>query len=91
MEWLCRLVTPPGGLVLDPFTGSGSTGCAAVRQGFRFVGCELDPHYAAIAERRIRIATHAPKAKGLGSLERGDDVAEGQLGLFEALDSSRGM
>jgi DNA modification methylase len=55
MRWLCRLVTPPGGLVLDPFTGSGSTGRAAIAEGMRFVGIELDPEYAAIAEARIRI------------------------------------
>lgn len=53
MRWLCRLVTPPGGLILDPFTGSGSTGCAAVAEGFRFVGCELNDDYAEIARRRI--------------------------------------
>lgn len=53
MRWLCRLVTPPNGLVLDPFTGSGSTGCAAVLEGFRFVGVEREPEYAAIAEKRI--------------------------------------
>lgn len=54
MRWLCRLVTPPAGLVLDPFTGSGSTGRAAIAEGMRFVGIELDPAYAAIAEARIR-------------------------------------
>jgi len=53
MRWLCRLVTPPGGLILDPFTGSGSTGCAAALEGFRFVGIEQSPEYAAIAEARI--------------------------------------
>jgi DNA modification methylase len=53
MRWLCRLVTPPGGLILDPFTGSGSTGCAAVLEGFRFLGIEREPEYVAIAERRI--------------------------------------
>lgn len=54
MRWLCRLVTPPGGLVLDPFTGSGSTGRAAIAEGMRFTGIELDPDYARIAEARIR-------------------------------------
>ena len=54
MAWLWRLVTPPGGLVLDPFTGSGSTGIAALRGGFRFVGGEIDPEYAEIARARIR-------------------------------------
>lgn len=53
MAWLCRLVTPPGGLVLDPFMGSGTTGIAAVREGFRFIGIERDPDYARIAELRI--------------------------------------
>lgn len=53
MAYLCRLVTPPGGVVLDPFMGSGSTGKAAVREGFRFVGCELSPEYLAIARARI--------------------------------------
>lgn len=53
MSWLCKLVTPPGGLILDPFAGSGTTGIAALREGFRFVGIERDEVYAAIARRRI--------------------------------------
>lgn len=53
MRWLCRLVTPPNGLVLDPFTGSGTTGCAAVLESFRFIGCEKEAEYVAIAEKRI--------------------------------------
>ena len=53
MAYLCRLVTPPGGIVLDPFMGSGSTGKAAIREGFSFIGCELSPEYAAIAQARI--------------------------------------
>jgi site-specific DNA-methyltransferase (adenine-specific) len=53
MAYLCRLVTPPGGTVLDPFMGSGSTGKAAMREGFNFIGCELDADYVAIAEARI--------------------------------------
>jgi DNA modification methylase len=53
MVYLCRLVTPPGGVVLDPFMGSGSTGKAAVREGFRFIGIEMDADYLAIAEARI--------------------------------------
>lgn len=54
MRWLCRLVTPPGGLVLDPFTGSGTTGCAAALEGFDFFGIEKDPEYVKIAVARIR-------------------------------------
>ena len=53
MQYLCRLITPAGGTVLDPFMGSGSTGKAAVREGFDFVGCELDADYYAIATARI--------------------------------------
>lgn len=56
MRWLVRLVTPAGGLVLDPFTGSGSTGKAAVLEGCRFVGCELTAEYVPIAEARIAAA-----------------------------------
>jgi len=54
MRYLCRLVTPVGGLVLDPFMGSGSTGKAAVLEGFRFVGIEREPDYVEIANARIR-------------------------------------
>ena len=53
MAYLCRLVTPPGGLVLDPFMGSGSTGKAAMREGFRFIGIDMTPEYVAIAQARI--------------------------------------
>jgi DNA modification methylase len=60
MRWLCRLVTPPGGLVVDPFAGSGSTGVAAALEGFAFVGCELDSGHVAIAEARIGHAKTSP-------------------------------
>ena len=53
MRWLVRLVTPPGGVVLDPFTGSGSTGCACALEGFDFLGIDLDPSYCEIARQRI--------------------------------------
>jgi len=53
MKYLIKLVTPQGGKVLDPFCGSGSTGCAAVELGYEFVGCELDPAYVNIALTRI--------------------------------------
>lgn len=53
MAYLLRLVTPPGGVALDPFMGSGSTGKAAMREGFQFIGCEIDEQYAAIARARI--------------------------------------
>jgi site-specific DNA-methyltransferase (adenine-specific) len=53
MDWLCRLVTRPGGVILDPFMGSGSTGVAAIAGGFDFVGCEIEPEYVEIARARI--------------------------------------
>jgi DNA modification methylase len=53
MKYLIRLITPPGGTVLDPFNGSGSTGCAAVELGMTYIGCELDKNYVEIARRRI--------------------------------------
>ena len=53
MTYLCRLITPANGIVLDPFMGSGSTGVAAQLEGFRFVGMEMDSEYFKIAEARI--------------------------------------
>lgn len=64
MRYLCRLVTPPAGLVLDPFTGSGSTGKAAVLEGFRFVGVEREPEYAEIAKARISHAEQKSISRG---------------------------
>lgn len=68
MRWLVRLVTPTGGLVLDPFTGSGTTGIAAHLEGCRFLGIEREPAYVAIARARIKaeadqgtLALGAPK------------------------------
>jgi site-specific DNA-methyltransferase (adenine-specific) len=58
MQYLCRLVTPPGGTVLDPFTGSGSTGKAAMLEGFNFIGFEREAEYVEIARRRIAEAAN---------------------------------
>ncbi|WP_336187116.1 site-specific DNA-methyltransferase [Pseudomonas aeruginosa] len=82
MAYLVRLVTPPGGRVLDPFTGSGSTGKAAVREGFEFVGIEREPPYLAIAEARIaheleRVTAAAEEAaKGSAQLDIFHDTKE---------------
>lgn len=56
MRYLCRLVTPPGGVVFDPFAGSGTTGVAAAQEGFTFVGCEADADHVRIATARINAA-----------------------------------
>ncbi len=61
MRYICRLVTPPSGVVLDPFMGSGSTGKATALEGFRFIGIELDPGYFEIAKRRIESAAAEPQ------------------------------
>ena len=57
MKYLCRLVTPKGGIVLDPFMGSGSTGMAAKDEGFDFVGIEREKEYFEIAEARINASS----------------------------------
>lgn len=77
MAYLLRLVTPVGGIALDPFMGSGSTGKAAMREGFKFIGCEQDPAYMAIARARIE---HELAAEELRQKER--TKAEQQLTLF---------
>jgi DNA modification methylase len=71
MRYLCRLVTPPGGVVLDPFTGSGSTGRGAILEGFRFIGIEREPEYVAIARARIEDAVGTRRA----------ETAQGELPL----------
>ena len=53
MRYLCRLITPPGGLILDPFGGSGTTGLAANQEGFHFTMIEQQPEYCDIARKRI--------------------------------------
>ena len=56
MRYLCRLVTPPSGAVLDPFAGSGTTGVAAIMEGFNFIGIDMDEGYCEIAKHRISAA-----------------------------------
>jgi site-specific DNA-methyltransferase (adenine-specific) len=54
LRWIVRLVTPPGGTVLDAFAGSGTTGCAAVLEGFQFIGIEREANYVEVARGRIK-------------------------------------
>lgn len=65
MAYLVRLVTPPGGLVLDPFMGSGSTGKACMREGFRFTGIDLGAEYVEIARARIEAELAIPVQMGM--------------------------
>jgi site-specific DNA-methyltransferase (adenine-specific) len=65
MRYLCRLITPPNGLILDPFVGSGTTGMAAALEGFRFVGIEKEAEYVEIANRRIAAVTKEATQKEL--------------------------
>jgi len=61
MVKLVTMLTNPGDTVLDPFMGSGTTGVACVQLGRNFIGCEIDPKYFAIAEKRIHAATLQPQ------------------------------
>jgi DNA modification methylase len=88
MRWLVRLVTPPGGTVLDPFTGSGTTGIAAALEGFNFVGIEREEEYVRIAEARIDWWSKHPEgvelSKGLEADRKRRAVADtGQLGFLD--------
>lgn len=86
MRWLVRLVTPPGGLVLDPFCGSGTTGMACALEDFRFVGAELDEHHAEIARARI---AYAEERRGRPLIaEKAERVSAGQLPLFTGKGTS---
>lgn len=92
LRYVARLASPPGShaadmasrpLVLDPFAGSGSTGVACMVEGLRFVGCEMDETYAAVARARLQHAYHLPREAG----EAGDEgpaisSTTGQVSLF---------
>lgn len=95
MRWLVRLVTPPGGIVLDPFNGSGTTGIAAVLEGFDYLGCEREAEYVAIADARLAWwAQHAGKdtdvALGLDRATRARESAERDAGqtTFDMFDEA---
>jgi site-specific DNA-methyltransferase (adenine-specific) len=61
MRYLCRMITPPNGLVLDPFAGSGSTGVAAKLEGFHCILIEKEADYVEITKRRLGWAVHQPE------------------------------
>ena len=85
MRYHCRLITPPGGTVLDPFNGSGSTGCAAVLEGLNYIGIEKEKEYVEISEARIAyFAQHQGKeTKKVVAASKKKDTAKAPLPLFE--------
>lgn len=72
MRYLCKMITPPGGTILDPFMGSGSTGKAALYEGFNFIGIEKEAEYCAIAKARMEyvLATDVPLLRAMEASEQ---------------------
>ena len=82
MQYLCRLITPAGGIVLDPFAGSGSTGEAAWREGFRCVLIEREADYAEDIRDRLRLADQgtATKKRAIAKKNGADEPIGGLFG-----------
>lgn len=75
MRWLCRLVTPPGGIILDPFAGTGTTGEAAYHEGFRAILIEREEAYQADTARRMELATAGPMTRRIESVKARGNAA----------------
>jgi hypothetical protein len=96
MRWLCRLVVPPGGICLDPFTGSGTTGAACVLESFDFIGIEREAEYVEIAKARIkwweqhqgREADEVLAISRRSEVERERHEAAGQMGFDLAVPTA---
>lgn len=86
MRWLVRLVCPSGGLVVDPFMGSGTTGMAAALEGMGFHGIERDAQYVQIASARLR---HCAGAKEVQSPVA--EIERPQVSIFDAIRASKGQ
>lgn len=84
MQWLCRMVTPPGGVVLDPFAGSGSTGEAAWREGMRCILIEREEEYQADIAERLRLANCGPATRKARAIKQ---VANDNLPLFGGVET----
>jgi site-specific DNA-methyltransferase (adenine-specific) len=85
MQWLCRLVTPPGGTVLDPFAGSGSTGEAAWREGFNAILIEREEEYQADIARRMELADKGPTTRKAASRTQ---ASNDNLPLFGGVEAT---
>lgn len=88
MQWLCRLITPPGGVVLDPFAGSGSTGEAAWREGFRCILVEREDEYQTDIAERLRLANAGPSERRAKAIKQ---VANDNLPLFGGIETGVGV
>jgi site-specific DNA-methyltransferase (adenine-specific) len=80
MQWLCRLITPPNGTILDPFAGSGSTGEAAWREGFNCILIEREAEYLVDIDRRLTLANQGPVAR-----EHSRMVARGKVDSHDSM------
>ena len=84
MRYLIRLVTPPGGTVLDPFLGSGTTAVAAILEGYDWIGCEITADYLPIiAARTANAANDYPVTN---TIQNPDNTTQTQMGLFDTPD-----
>lgn len=85
MRYLCKMITPPGGTVLDPFMGSGSTGKAALYEGFHFIGIEKDATYREIAKARMEyvLETDVPLLRAIAKEERSAEVPQVAQEMFD--------
>lgn len=77
MQYLCRLVTPPGGTILDPFAGTGTTGEAAWREGFKAILIEREPEYQADIARRMELTLKPGKRAAVAKSKNNLQGAEG--------------
>lgn len=84
MRYLCRLITPPGGMILDPFAGTGTTGEAAFYEGFRATLIEREPEYMADIERRMALCMAGPEEKNRAIIKAKGLMEESAGPLFEA-------
>ncbi len=88
MQWLCRLVTPPGGVILDPFAGSGTTGEAAWREGFSAVLIEREADYQADIARRMALAEAGPATRKAESAKARGRAAPAGGTLFDTAEAA---
>jgi DNA modification methylase len=87
MKYLCRLVGVPGGVILDPFCGSGSTLCAAIYEGFSFIGIEQDASYVEIVRARIQ---HAMQEAGIAEVQDGEWICSDDCPVHQLTLQSKG-